>query len=428
MPPVVARILYLVLMVAVVGGAYALARRHSDTAADLRYRTATVTRGQLVQSVSANGTLNPVVLVNVGTQVSGTIHKLHADFNDKVQAGQVLAELDPALLRAALAQSKAQMQQSQAMIAQNLATIEQNQAQVVSAAATLKLNKILVDQTRQLWERRYAAQTDLDNAVQRVEVAQAALASAQATLANSRAALNHARADLERTRALVQRDETNLAYSIITSPVSGVVISRNVDLGQTVAANFQTPTLFQIAQDLKKMQIDTSLAEADVGNVRVGQAVRFTVDAFPDETFQGVVRQIRLNATIQQNVVTYDVVIGVDNPQERFLPGMTAFVTIAVAERDNVLRIPLAALRFKPSDPGQGAAPEPTAPADGKLIYKYERGAPQAVRIHTGLVTAKYAEVVDGALHEGDAIVIEDQRAAKKSPNERSSRFRIRVF
>ena len=233
--------------------------------ADAGYRFAPVTTADVTQTVSANGTLNPVVLVNVGTQVSGTVVKLDADFNDRVKAGQILLELDPALLAAQVAQDEANLASAQA--GQELAKVNE------ARAATL-------------WQQDSIAKQEVDTTVELHKAAQAQVAQATAQLA---------------------KDRTNLNYSVIRSPVAGVVVNRTVDLGQTVAASFQTPTLFQIAQDLRKMQIDSSFAEADIGSIKVGQAVQFSVDAFPNRSFAASVKQVRLNATTQQNVVTYDV-------------------------------------------------------------------------------------------------------------------------
>ncbi len=263
------------------------------------FRTEKIIKGDIVKTISANGTLNPVVLVNVGTQISGVINKLNVDFNDRVEKDQVLAEIDPSLINAQLAQSG---------------------AAVASAQAALKLAQVNEKRYRALYAQDYVAKIELDQAVQ--------------TLAATKS-------QLESALGVLRRDQTNHNYTIIKSPVSGVVVSRSIDVGQTVAASFQTPTLFTIAQNLKKMQIDSSVAEADVGGVRIGQTVNFTVDAYPDKIFQGKVRRIRLDSKILQNVVTYDVVIDVDNPDEILLPGMTAFVTIVLAENNDRLKLPL---------------------------------------------------------------------------------------
>ncbi|MBF0283197.1 MAG: efflux RND transporter periplasmic adaptor subunit [Magnetococcales bacterium] len=289
----------------------------------VRYQTQPLTRGSIAQTVSANGSLNPVTLVNVGTQVSGTVRKLHVDFNDKVEQGQMLLELDDALLAAQARQSAATLENVRASLELALA----NEQRILA-----------------LFAREYVSRQERDQVVQARKSAQAQVAQAQAQ---------------------TDKDRVNLAYAQIRSPVSGVVVDRMVDVGQTVAASFQTPTLIRIAQDLARMQIDASFAEADIGKIAVGQPVRFTVDAHPNQTFHGVVRQIRLNAAVQQNVVTYDVVVAVDNPEQRLLPGMTAYVTIVTAERSEALLVPNAALRFKPTA-GKGAPGGGSPAASGK--------------------------------------------------------------
>ncbi len=333
-----------------------------------RYRTQAIDRGDIVQTVTANGTLNPVVLVNVGTQISGRIRKLYVDFNHKVKAGQVLAELDQDLLRAQLEQSEANLKQAEANA------------------------------------RRLQALFDKDY-IARAENEQAQTAAAVA-------------------RAQAERDRTNLQYSVIRSPVSGVVVGRAVDVGQTVAASFQSPTLFTIAQDLRTMQIDTSVAEADIGQVRVGQSAPFTVDAFPGQRFSGKVKQVRLNPTVQQNVVTYNVVVAVDNPEEKLMPGMTAHVTIQVDRKDGVLRIPNASLRFRPKAEEEEGRGEGRKRAVGSTAWRLADGAPVEVAIATGITDNRYTELTGGELKEGDRIIVQER--VKKDTN--GSGFRIRLF
>jgi HlyD family secretion protein len=297
----------------------------------------------------------------------------------------VLAELDPALFRAQLDQSR---------------------ANVANARASLQLAEANERRARALFGQDYISRAELDAAIQ---------------------ALGAARAQVAAATAQVHRDETNLRYSVIVSPVSGVVVSRNVDVGQTVAASFQTPTLFTIAQDLKKMQIDTTVAEADVGKVRVGQIVHFAVDAFPGRDFVGTVRQIRLNSQVLQNVVTYNVVIDVDNPEEILMPGMTAFVSIVVDERKNVLKLPLAALRFEPTE---GAEEKKAARPKEKAVYRLEEGNPVAVPVRTGIADGKFVELVEGDLKEDDPLVTEDQRkhqAGQAQGGGPGGSFRIRM-
>ncbi len=357
------------------------------------YVTVTLDRGDIVKTVSANGTLNPVVLVNVGTQVSGTVQKLYADFNDRVTLGQVLAELDPSLFNAALDQSTS-----------NLANAE----------ASLKLAEANAGRTRALFEKGYMARAEWDQALQAVAGARAQVGVAQ---------------------AVVRRDQTNLRYSVIKSPVSGIVVSRNVDVGQTMAASFQTPVLFTIAENLKRMQIDTTVAEADVGGIRVGQSGTFTVDAFPGREYQGRVRQIRLNSQVLQNVVTYNVVIDVANPDETLLPGMTAFVNIAVARRENVLRVPLSALRFKPAvaDESADAVPGPAlSRQEEKTVYRLIQGKAEPLRFTAGLSNNLSIEVLSGELKVGDILVIEDRHPDKSSRKSggsgKDSSFRVKLF
>jgi len=375
-------------------GAAAWSLMPNKGAAEARYATVPVARGSITQSVAANGTLNPVVLVSVGSQVSGIVKKLHVDFNDHVKAGQVLLELDPTL-------TQAQLQQSEANVA--------------SAQASLELAQANEARMRGLFAQEYVTRQDLDTAVQALKAAKAQLALAQAQ---------------------VVRDRTNLNNTVIRSPVSGVVVSRLVDVGQTVAASLQAPTLFTIARDLSHMQIDTSYAEADVGNIRVGQQATFRVDAFPNRIFRGAVRQVRLNPTTQQNVVTYDVVVSVDNPDQVLLPGMTAYVNIVVAQRKDVLIVPNAALRFRPSDAGarQGTARDsgerPAGEARGKdnvtpmgTVYVLENGQPKAVRIPVGITDNRMTEVLGGEIKGGDAIIVEDLQPPAKGGRGPGMRF-----
>jgi len=368
-----------------------------------QYRTQTLEKGDVSQTVSANGTINPVTLVSVGTQVSGTVKKLYVDFNSKVHKGQILLELDDALLSAQQKQSAATVQ---------------------SAEATLELAIANEIRARDLFALQYVSRQELDSAVQ---------------------AKKSASAQLQLARATVEKDRANLAYSVIRSPVSGVVVDRSVDVGQTVAASLQTPTLFKIAQDLSKMQIDANFAEADIGSIRVGQSVRFTVDAFPNRNFIGVVKLIRLNPTTVSNVVTYDAVINVDNPEQILLPGMTAYVSIAVAERKDVLMITNAALRFKPANaeslksaanPGEekkssvqangaqkgdkdnqrnSSGAKPKRDAFSGKVYVLENGALRPVNISLGITDNRNTEITGGELKAGDQIVIGEAQATEKS-------------
>lgn len=351
-----------------------------------RYRTQTVDRGDIVQTITANGTLNPVVLVNVGTQVSGTVRKIHADFNDRVKEDQVLAELDPALFQA---------------------QVRQSEANVLAAQAALALARIKIDRVATLQQKNLVAKEELDIARQQVDAATAQLKLAEAQL---------------------ERDRINLRNSVIRSPISGVVVARSVDVGQTVAANFQTPTLFQIAQDLRQMQINTSIAEADVGSLQPNMPASFTVDAYPDQRFQGRIRQIRLNPTIQQNVVTYNVVVDVDNADGRLLPGMTAYVSVNAAERKNVLRVPNAALSFQPRrDDEEEDKPRPPAKERKTQVHVLdERGKLKPVPVETGITDNALTEIVNGDLKPGERVVTRDAR--KRDAGGSGSGFRMRMM
>ena len=289
-------------------GGYALQMKLGAPDQKPRYKVADVDRGAIVQFVTATGTLNPVGLVNVGTQVSGTVSELSADFNDRVKRGQVLLKLDPTLLNA--------------QVKQATASLEAARAQLTLADSNYNRNLKLVEQGF----------------------------ISRATLEQLRQALDAAKSQVDLSRAQLERAQADVANSIIRSPIDGVIIKRTADLGQTVAASFQTPNLFTIARDLKQMQIDTNVSEADVGLLKAGQAVRFVVDAFPERDFEGKVRQFRLSPNVTQNVVTYNVVIEVDNPDELLKPGLTAQVRIITANKPDALRVPTASLRYRPSE------------------------------------------------------------------------------
>lgn len=343
-----------------------------------RYKTRNAERGDIIQTISANGTLTPVVLVNVGTQISGTVAKLHADYNDQVEVGQILAELDPALLRAQLQQSKANLQNAQVALK--------------IAQSKLKRQHVLKNQG-------FISPEALEITEQETEAARAQLAI---------------------YRAQVDRDLANLNYSVIRSPISGVVIARDVDIGQTVAANFQTPILFKIAKDLQQMQINISVAEADIGQLHIGQVIHFTVDAFQSRKFSGAVKQVRLNPTIQENVVTYNVVAMVDNQDGSLLPGMTANIHFVVMQKIDVLRVSNAALRFQPKDVDSAEA----AKSITAKVFLLLDGKPALTPVVTGITDGNYTEILNGDLKPGDSIIISETADKKES----ESKFRMRFF
>ena len=369
--------------------------------------TARVDRGRIVAKVTATGVLSAIVTVQVGSQVSGRIQALYADYNSRVRKGQLIAKIDPQLFLATRDQARANLAAAQG----NLAKAK---AQAVDAQRQYARSKLLAEQ-------KLVAQADMETAQASAEAAQAGVQAAQGSVEQARAALHQA--------------EVNLAYTDILSPTNGVVISRSVDVGQTVAASLQAPTIFVIAEDLAKMQVDTSVAEADVGRLRDGMDVTFTVDAYPAEVFRGSVRQIRNAPQTVQNVVTYDAVIDVANPDLKLRPGMTANVTFVYAQKDDALRVPNAALRFKPppellggaaSGSAAGAAaqgaPGPRAVGavgaagrrdrpgaggrpDQRTVWVARDGKPASVGIRTGISDGSVTEVVEGPLSPGDAVI-----------------------
>ncbi|MET0267225.1 MAG: efflux RND transporter periplasmic adaptor subunit [Duganella sp.] len=388
-------------LIVIVGGATAYFSQNKKPAeAAPRFRVETIDNGNITQTVTATGTINPVALTNIGSQVSGTVSELNTDFNDRVKKGQVLLKLDPTIFNA---------------------QIRQGQAQLASARANLRLAQATHERNQTLVTQSFISPLALDQSRREVEVAQANIQLAQAQLARAQADLDN---------------------SVIRSPIDGVIIKRTVDLGQTVAASFTTPTLFQIARDLTKMQIDTSVSEADVGALKEGQRALFVVDAYPDKEFDALTRQFRLAANVVQNVVTYNVVLDVDNTDELLKPGMTAQVRLLVGQRENVLRIPTAALRFRLSDAEQdkldkrtkaeqqakaagaaGASASASAasavkPVEDDVSFRskgdltrtfrvYTLGAdnePKAQDIKIGLSNFRYTEVLSG-LKKGDKVI-----------------------
>ncbi len=356
----------------VLGGAWYWKKSHT---VDVNYQTSAVTRGDLTEAVTATGTLNPVLNVQVGSQISGNIAKLFADYNSPVKAQQVVAQIDPAIYQA---------------------TVTQAQGDLANAEAALELAQVNAKRTQELRVQNATPQSTLDTAL-------ATLHQAEATVKIKEGALARAKVDLD--------------HCTIYSPIDGIVISRSVDVGQTVAASLSAPVIFQIANDLTKMQIDANVAEADVGNVEAGQMVDFTVDAFPYRTFHGKVVQVRNAPITVQNVVTYDTVIGVNNDDQKLKPGMTANVSVIIAQRSNVLKISNAALRFRLPEKQAGPSPTPAAPPPGRKVRgarKIERTVyvlnddytqPRPVQIKPGISDGITTEVTEG-LKEGDSVVV----------------------
>jgi HlyD family secretion protein len=362
----------------------------------IRYRTAGVERGSVVSIVTATGSINPVVSVQVGTQVSGMIKSLHADFNSIVKAGDVVAVIDPEPFRARRDQAVSNLEMARA----NVARAKNEQAQ----------RQRELGRAKSLAAQQFVSQNDVDMAATNAQGADAQVNVALAQMKQAEAALSAAELDLK--------------YTTIRSPVNGIVVARNVEVGQTVAASFATPNLFLIALDLTKMQVDTFVSESDIGGISEGKEATFTVDAYPGIPFTGTIRQVRLAPIAVQNVVTYNVVIGVDNKDLRLKPGMTANVSIVVAQRDNVLKVPNAALRFMPpkSDAAAGRPMEGTPVVAGsgppaRPIWKQsDDGDPVSIKVQTGISDGTYTEIVSDVIAAGDEVIvgIEQPRGGKK--------------
>jgi HlyD family secretion protein len=365
------------LFIAIAGASFFLLK---NKGAEPKYRTERVERGDIVMTVTATGTVNAVTTVLVGTQVSGTIKNIYVDFNSPVRKGQLIAQIDPATFQAQADQARA-----------NLLSAHAN---LEKADATLIDTKRTMERNRELFSKNLIAQSELDNAETNNQTSQAAVSAAKSQVAQTEAALKFA--------------ETNLLYTRILSPVDGVVISRNVDVGQTVAASFQTPTLFTIAQDLTKMQIDTNVDEADIGKVIVGQEAEFSVDAYPENVFRGKVWQVRNAPITVQNVVTYDVVIQVSNPELKLKPGMTANVSIIISTKKDVLKLPNAALRFKPTEKSPT-----TSDKKGPGVWIPEQDKPRRIPVSLGISDGNYTEIVSGEIREGQELIVESLVSTK---------------
>ena len=407
---------WLVVLVVLAGGGYGIWRwQKSHAAPELSWKTAPVEKKRIAAKVTASGTLQATVTVQIGAQVSGRIQKLNADFNSSVKKGQLLAKLDPELFKATVEQANANYLSAKAGVTR--AEAQQKDAELSAA------------RSKALFDQSLASAADLQTADTSFVVAKAATEVAKASLAQSNASLHQA--------------QVNLSYTEIFSPIDGTVISRAVDVGQTVAASLSAPVIFTIAEDLHKMQVHTSVAEGDVGQLQAGMDASFTVDAFPGQTFKGTVSQIRNSSTTVQNVVTYDAVIDLENARLLLRPGMTATVTVSYAERADAIAVPNAALRFRPppeaasavtgdagAPPAQSGSGGPSAdgsagrrarpagsgsgPGGGKpegldrrTVYVMRGNTPEAVSIVTGLSDGTVSEVVRGELNPGDLVVID---------------------
>jgi HlyD family secretion protein len=349
--------------------------------------TEPVTRGAITRAIVATGTVNPVVTVQVGTKVSGVVQSISCDFDTRVEAGQVCAKIDPRPYQQA---------------------VDEAQAALATARAQLRKDEASRDYARASYERGRALLAKGASSEDSVDAQRSAYQQAEAQVRFSQASI-------EQRRAALEAAQVDLGYTDIVSPVTGVVVSRNVDVGQTVAASFQTPTLFLIAQDLTRMQVDTNVSESDVGAARVGQLASFTVEAYPERSFEGRVVQVRKAPISVQNVITYDVVIGVDNPDLLLFPGMTANARILVEERRDVLTVPARALRFEP----QGSRGK----RDGRRVWVLRDGHPVPEDVTIGIDDGTRAEVTAGGLQEGEAVIVDETRRAGSEPAGSPLRF-----
>jgi len=369
------------LVVAVIALVY---YRRSHAIPVVHYETATVDRGTIAAKITATGNLSALLTVQVGSQVSGRVQELYVDYNSTVKKGETIAKLDPVLFQAALAQARANVLTQEGVL-------KKDQAQEINAQA-------IYNRTKALQAAQVSAQSDLDTASANYEAAKAQIEADQSNLESGRALLNQA--------------QVNLGYTTIISPIDGTVISRNVDVGQTVAASFQAPTLFVIAQDLRRMQVDTNVGEADVGRLTPGMTATFTVDAFPNHVFTGKLRQIRNSAQTIQNVVTYDAVIDVENPDLLLRPSMTANTSFVAAQKDDVVRLRNAALRFEPDAQlltRIGVKPPAKSNSlqdpNAKELWVLRDGKPVPIAVSVGVTDGTFSELVQGDVHPGDLVI-----------------------
>ena len=353
-----------------------------------QFKTVMIQKGEITQTVTATGNVNPVTTILIGTRVSGTIVALYADYNSQVKKSQLIAQIDSTPFENELKQAEAEVLNSK--------------ANLFKAEVTLKDTERTFKRKEELFKRDFIARSELDDAEKAYNIA--------------KAQYEIALAQVKKAEAGLQQAKTNLGYTKIVSPVTGVVIAKNVEVGQTVTATLQAPTLFTIAPDLTKMKIDTNVNEADISKIKVGMEASFTVDAYPDRKFKGTVSQIRLSPTVTQNVVTYNVVISVDNSHFLLKPGMTANVTFVVESKKDVLKIPNSALRFRMPN---------TAPSKQQGVWVIRKEKPVRVNVKTGISDGEWIELIEGDLNEGEKVIV-DMAIKKKEGTHTSARFPVR--
>jgi len=453
----------LILVLAGAGAAAGGAYWWQSEAKKPQYRTVPVERGELLSTISATGTLNAVTTVQVGTQVSGTVAQLFADFNSPVKKGKVIARIDPATLETKVNQATADMESAKAAVLNQKAAVLRAEAELSNARAAVVRQEVAVRDARikldsrvRLFteggisqEERDSSQAAYDSALAQLDATRAGVRAALAGLEVVRAQVISAEAQVRQKQAFLAQTQVDLGNTFIRAPVDGIVVSRNVDVGQTVAASLQAPTLFLIAQDLTRMQVDTNVDEADIGRVALDQEVTFSVDSYPGKTFRGRVVQIRQAPQVIQNVVTYNTVVAVSNPDLWLKPGMTANVKLLIARRENALLIPNAAFRVRiesaanaaPGEQrrgdgaGQGgaqgvrvgggsSAPGSERVSAGQRVYLLKDGAPLPRRIATGLSDGQKTEVLEG-LREGEAVIVGLGGATRNANGQSAPRLRL---
>lgn len=371
----------------IIGAMIILHNKHKDSG----FVTVPAQKATIVEAVEASGTVNPVNTVDIGSQVSGMIKEIYVDYNSKVTKGQLLAQIDPSLFQAQVDKARGDLEAALS-----------NKAKI---SAMLAYDKKNYERYKKLYTKNYVAKADVD--------------LAEATYKSDIAQLNAAQGTINQAQATLKNNLTNLKYTKIISPVDGIVVSRDVDVGQTVAASFQTPTLFQVAQDLKDMQIEVNVSEADIGKIKKGQNVEYTLDGYADSIFYGKIKEIRIAPTTVSNVVTYTVIVDVDNQEQKMIPGMTANVSIITNKSENVLCVPTEALRFTPTEITGGKKYKD----QGLWILKDNK--PQRITIKTGAKDSERSEIIANKLKEGDRVILKKRDEKDKTTTHRKPQMRM---
>jgi HlyD family secretion protein len=413
-----------ICLILILGGVYYF----DGQSKDVKYITASVRPGDITAAVQSTGTINPLTTVPVGSYVSGTVKYIFADFNTRVHSAQVLAQLDPAIYEAEVVTARGSLENARSSLVTLAASVQVGQANLAKVQANVKYQETTARRSRELLQSGVVS-TDANDLVQStLGQAEADVRAQQANVEQAKAQLSQARAQVTVAEGNLKAAETNLKYTTILSPIDGTVVARNIDVGQSVAATLQAPQVFTIAQDLTRMQVYAKIDESDTGSIRVGTAVTFQVDAFPAELFRGRVSAVRLNATIVQNVVTYDTVIDFDNPNERLLPGETAYVTIPTGHASSALLVPNAALTFKPDLPRNDLqalytqhhiSREASATHLGgwQVVWKLGPDNKQLtpVAVRCGITDYNNTQLLEGDLHDGETVVTASQ-GSKSAP------------